>query len=129
MTAGLNIVSLSPSHFSDLSPPCSPLPFCANRVLIPVALHTHGLVGPCMTKPKFTVEAPDSYLEAASQSSRHQTAHQGTYRRSYGLQVSPRDRHSNRDEATGWDTCREKGQREGEINIRRQLHTNLAPRG
>lgn len=65
-------VSLSPSHFSELSSPPSPhcpLPFCANRLLSPghsvLAPHTHGLADPCMTKPKFTVGAPDSYLEAA----------------------------------------------------------------
>ncbi len=62
--AGLNVISALLPLLSFC-----PLPFSANRVLSPghsvFALHTHSLADPCMTKPKFMVEAPDSYLEAA----------------------------------------------------------------
>lgn len=104
--------SASPSVEQTLLPflsHCSSL-HCANRVLRPghslLALRTLGLVDPCMTKLKCMVEAPDSYLEDAQQNSRHQTAHQGTYCRSYELQVSPHNPHSNLAVVTGWDTCR-----------------------
>lgn len=71
-----------------------------------------SLAKPCTTKPKlpssssFFYERAETHLEAAWQSSRHQRARRETSCRSCARQVSPRDRHSNRDGVIGWGNCR-----------------------